>query len=98
MNAKISEIFQSIQGEGKYLGVRQVFIRFFGCRLGCRWCDTDYARNPQAGRFTEMNVDEVMGRAASLWAGCHSISLTGGEPLLQAGFLKELFPRLKKAG
>jgi len=97
MNAKISEIFQSIQGEGKYLGVRQVFIRFFGCELNCRWCDTVYARDLRAGGFTEMDVDEIMGRVALIWGGCHSISLTGGEPLLQVDFLKELLPQLKKA-
>jgi len=98
MKAKISEIFLSIQGEGKYLGVRQVFIRFFGCRLDCAWCDTIDARDPQSGCFTEMGVDEVMDKVALIGAGCHSVSLTGGEPLLQVNFLKELLPGLKKAG
>ncbi|HPX77174.1 MAG TPA: 7-carboxy-7-deazaguanine synthase QueE, partial [Methanobacterium sp.] len=40
MNTRISEIFSSIQGEGKLVGRRQVFIRFSGCNLTCNYCDT----------------------------------------------------------
>jgi 7-carboxy-7-deazaguanine synthase len=39
----ISEVFTSIQGEGKLGGVRSHFIRLNGCNLRCRWCDTPYA-------------------------------------------------------
>ncbi len=97
MTGKISEIFQSVQGEGKYVGVRQVFIRFFGCQLDCTWCDTSYARDPSKGRFEEMASDDVIAQAEKMWHGCHSVSLTGGEPLLQADFIQELLPRFKKA-
>lgn len=33
---KISELFYSIQGEGKYQGVPSVFLRTFGCNFRCR--------------------------------------------------------------
>jgi len=39
--ADIAEIFSSIQGEGLYVGRRQIFIRFCGCNLNCRYCDTE---------------------------------------------------------
>lgn len=32
---KISELFYSIQGEGKYMGVPSVFLRVFGCNFKC---------------------------------------------------------------
>jgi intein/homing endonuclease len=41
MRAKISEIFDSIQGEGVYQGVRQIFVRFAGCIQRCNFCICD---------------------------------------------------------
>ncbi len=41
--AQLVEIFSSFQGEGVYVGQRQVFIRFAGCNLSCQYCDTPSA-------------------------------------------------------
>jgi len=98
MKARISEIFRSIQGEGKYFGVPQVFVRFFGCPLTCAWCDTPYARDPKEGKFREMTSVEIFKEITCLWNPCHSVSLTGGEPLMQKDFLKEFLPALKECG
>lgn len=97
--AKVVEVFESIQGEGKYAGVSQVFVRFAGCNLNCAWCDTSHARDPQPGHFREMRPEELWGEVEGLWDGCHSLSLTGGEPLLHKDFLKEFLPivRISKA-
>ncbi|HQP10327.1 MAG TPA: 7-carboxy-7-deazaguanine synthase QueE [Candidatus Omnitrophota bacterium] len=97
IQAQISEIFQSIQGEGPYVGTRQVFVRFYGCNIRCAWCDTPEAIGEPPGNFEEYTIDELWRKVSGLWEGCHSISLTGGEPLLQKDFIQMLLPRMKSA-
>ncbi|MBF0479004.1 MAG: 7-carboxy-7-deazaguanine synthase QueE [Candidatus Omnitrophica bacterium] len=92
--AKISEIFRSIQGEGKYLGADQIFVRFSGCNLSCGWCDTPASRDKSAG--LTMDALDLLSAIARHGSGWHSVSLTGGEPLLQSDFLLEFLPQLKK--
>ena len=96
MNAKILEIFQSIQGEGKYAGVKQVFVRFFECNMHCVWCDTPASIGDTTRHYQEMGLKDVVQKIAGLKGGSHSVSLTGGEPLLQTPFIKALLPHLKK--
>jgi 7-cyano-7-deazaguanosine (preQ0) biosynthesis protein QueE len=88
--AKITEIFSSIQGEGKYLGSPTVFVRFAGCDVGCQWCDTDH------GAREEIEVTELSKRIEALYEPGYFVSLTGGEPLLQWQCIKELLPVLKQ--
>ncbi len=95
MKAKISEVFSSIQGEGKYVGVKQIFVRFCECNLNCDWCDTPNTTTEKDGQYREYSRDELSETINSLWEVCHSVSLTGGEPLLQKDFLKEFLGVLK---
>ncbi len=91
MKARISEIFLSIQGEGVYVGEEQIFIRFYGCNLnGCRFCDT------QLYSFREYNSLELSEYLTTRFNDVYSISLTGGEPLVQKDFLKEFLPSIKR--
>ncbi|MBI2447469.1 MAG: 7-carboxy-7-deazaguanine synthase QueE, partial [Candidatus Omnitrophica bacterium] len=70
MKTKISEIFSSIQGEGLYLGKRQIFVRFYGCNMRCAYCDT------MPSRYEELSIDEVLKRInLSLGNSC-TVSLT----------------------
>ena len=89
-NAKITEIFESIQGEGLYIGEKQIFVRFSNCNLNCAYCDTDtsngeiYTVDDLISKLEKFNL-KIM----------HSISLTGGEPLLNHEFLSEFMPKFK---
>ncbi|MBU0503927.1 MAG: 7-carboxy-7-deazaguanine synthase QueE [Candidatus Omnitrophota bacterium] len=92
MKGKISEIFESIQGEGIYAGQRQIFVRFFGCNLSCKFCDTPLKN------FSEYESQELLNELKSYLGNYHSISFTGGEPLLQKDFLKEVLILAKQEG
>lgn len=98
MKARISEIFHSIQGEGKYTGREQVFVRFFECNMHCVWCDTPSSIGDTTRHYKECGLEELLFEVRDLWPGCHSVSLTGGEPLVQKDFIKEFLPFLKKEG
>lgn len=74
---KINEIFYSIQGEGKWMGLPNIFIRTTGCNLRCSFCDTTYAY--ETGE--EMSIEEIINRIRK--HPCNYVCITGGEPLLQ---------------
>ncbi len=98
MKARVSEIFRSVQGEGRYAGVLQVFVRFFGCPIHCAWCDTPAAIGEGPGRFDEYGTEELADRVRILAEGVHSVSLTGGEPLQQVEAVSALLPALRSQG
>ena len=98
----ISEVFSSVQGEGKYIGYRQVFIRLAGCIFDCPYCDTDFSAkeavylgnrvvsNPiSADMLSEIVFEEFDSQSI------HSYSFTGGEPLLAPDFIEECAVSLK---
>lgn len=109
-SANLIEIFSSIQGEGKYVGCRQLFVRFAGCNVSCKYCDTMESRksaqsvrietNPGLRDFIRIEnpvpVDLIFKHITQLMnKKHHSISFTGGEPLCHADVLSELLPRIK---
>jgi len=74
---RISEIFYSLQGESRYIGLPTVFIRLTGCPLRCTYCDTTYA-------FTggqNMSVAEILKQVSEYMP--RYVTVTGGEPLAQ---------------
>lgn len=88
--AKIKEIFASIQGEGPYVGVKQLFIRFCDCNLNCRYCDTEFSSD---SNYVEYTPSELFDKVKTFNLDTiTSVSLTGGEPLLSADFLADFLP------
>ena len=88
----VVEIFESIQGEGSWIGKLVTFIRFAHCNLKCSWCDTDF--NPKR----TLSLAEIV----PLINARYDLVLTGGEPLLRdleplLFKVKELYPRMKIA-
>ncbi len=109
MDCPVCEIFSSVQGEGPLVGCRQIFIRLYGCNLHCAYCDTVLSEEPAHCRVEvspgqrnfkllqkPLQVREIASVAATFDLSLHhSVSLTGGEPLLRPSLLKALIPLLR---
>ena len=90
---RISEIFYSIQGEGRFIGVPSIFIRSSGCNLRCRWCDTPYTSwRPQGSNWS---IDKILAESAKY--PTRHVVITGGEPLL-APEVQALAKQFKRRG
>lgn len=76
----VVEHFISINGEGKKAGQLAYFIRFAGCNLSCRYCDTRWANKQDViyEIFDEKALYQMIKKS-----GIKNVTLTGGEPLLQ---------------
>ena len=112
--APVQEVFSSIQGEGLYAGCRQVFVRFAHCHLHCAYCDTPMttpsgqcAVEWQAGSHQWASVEnplkqealvDIIGQLLTTQGKHHSVSFTGGEPLLYAQFLTGVLPQIQALG
>jgi organic radical activating enzyme len=107
----VQEIFSSIQGEGPYVGVRQLFLRLPGCNLACPYCDTltDYSPQllleavPGSRSFESydnpLNLPDLLGLLLRFnFQKHHSLSVTGGEPLLWNRELAEFLPLVREQG
>jgi 7-carboxy-7-deazaguanine synthase len=90
---RLSEIFFSIQGEGKLVGVPSVFIRASGCNLRCVWCDTPYASwEPQGD---DVSIAQILRHVATTPAD--HVVITGGEPMIMPE-IAELCDEIKSLG
>lgn len=105
----LTEIFSSVQGEGKYVGCRQIFVRSADCNLNCAYCDTNFKRaefcnvETSAGSMTfekiknpvdAAQVSEIIKKFSSQ-VPTHSVSFTGGEPLLNWKFIREVAEKIQ---
>lgn len=76
----VSEIFQSIDGEGYHAGFPTVFFRVVGCNLRCSWCDSKYTFSPDS-ESKWFSISEAVDKVKSY--GINHVTITGGEPLLE---------------
>ena len=111
-DAELIEVFSSIQGEGLLVGCRQIFVRMAHCNLDCAYCDTPFAPQnkcrietcPGSESFEdipnpvalEILSDKIRNWLKALPGGHHSLSVTGGEPLVQDKVLADWLPALRK--
>lgn len=111
-SANVIEIFSSVQGEGKYLGCRQIFVRLADCNLNCAYCDTNFQRaefckvETAAGSMNFRDVKNPLDAAqvADIVKNfcddvpTQAVSFTGGEPLLHWQFVREVATIIKNFG
>lgn len=90
---RISEIYESIQGEGLLTGTPSVFLRTSGCNLRCWFCDTPFASWKPEGDYQA--IEEILAQVAEF--SVDHIVLTGGEPLIFKSIV-ELCSQLKQTG
>lgn len=87
MTYSLAERFVSINGEGQHVGLLAVFLRFPGCNLRCSYCDTQWANETDC-TVESLSKEEILSYVAK--TGVHHVTVTGGEPLLQAGIAELL--------
>ncbi|MDX1489694.1 MAG: 7-carboxy-7-deazaguanine synthase QueE [Pseudohongiellaceae bacterium] len=78
---RINEIFFSLQGETRTVGLPTVFVRLTGCPLRCVYCDTEYAFH----KGEMMSLEDIIAKVESY--GAHYVTVSGGEPLAQPNCL-----------
>ncbi len=85
---RLCEIFKSIDGEANGwngAGEQTLFIRLQGCNLRCKYCDTKHAQSCTSGDMTLMSLlDVAFQLPVKKVARYKKVTITGGEPLLQA--------------
>ncbi len=90
---RVSEIYESIQGEGLLTGTPSVFLRTSGCNLRCWFCDTPFASWAPEGNH--QSVEEILAKVAHF--NLNHVVLTGGEPMI-FNSIGELASRLNAMG
>ncbi|MFM7468273.1 MAG: 7-carboxy-7-deazaguanine synthase QueE [Vampirovibrionales bacterium] len=119
-HAPVQEVFSSTQGEGPFIGLRQLFVRFAHCHLKCAYCDTPmhtptgeahFAPLPDEVSHTSLELDRTLHanpismhlvfehlKTIHQALPHHSVSFTGGEPLLYHKALSVLMPEVQQLG
>ncbi|OCW96798.1 MULTISPECIES: 7-carboxy-7-deazaguanine synthase QueE [Alishewanella] len=95
---QVNEVFQTIQGEGRYTGKPSIFVRLQGCPVGCSWCDTKHtwtldpelktspeamlAKRSDTPAWAELSPAQLLALFAAEGYQARHVVITGGEPCL----------------
>ena len=88
---EVTEMFSSIQGEGRRCGYPATFLRLRRCNLACAWCDTKETWDPNHegySKYEVLNLWEIRERILDYNNGL--LVITGGEPLIWQRQLRRL--------
>ena len=108
----VNEIFETVQGEGYFVGTPAIFIRLQGCRVGCPWCDTKhtwhldintfatasaiFSAQKKSDAWTLLPAQEILQLIKQQGYKARHVVITGGEPCQYD--LVELTQQLLDAG
>lgn len=84
---KVNEIFESLQGEGRYIGHPALFIRLQGCNKNCKYCDTEWKTGDSIETRNLIDIINNSNKKIIVW--------TGGEPTLQYQEIREVMALTK---
>lgn len=73
----LHEVFLSLQGESKESGYPCIFIRLWGCPIGCSYCDQPQKKEDKRRASIETVVNKVR-----KFKNVKRVCITGGEPLI----------------
>lgn len=91
---KYSELFHTVQGEGRFVGIPSVFFRTSYCNLRCHWCDTPYTSWKPENK--DISVEKAIKEIQKF--NCMHVVITGGEPFVQDNDLQDLVGYLATDG
>lgn len=104
----VNRLYTAVEGEGTSIGQPKWFLRFQGCSVGCKWCDSketwkfdgfeiaDFETEQHSMfKIYEKDIDRLAKHLREHAPNIHHISITGGEPLQQnLDLLEKLVERL----
>jgi 7-carboxy-7-deazaguanine synthase len=109
---QVNEVFQTIQGEGRYTGTPSIFVRLQGCPVGCSWCDTKHtwtidpelavtptqllAKRGDSPEWSRLTPEALLELFQQQGYLARHVVITGGEPCMVD--LNPLCELLHKAG
>ncbi len=81
----VMEIFgPTVQGEGRQIGLKTLFVRLAGCDWACAWCDSAFTWRPgEIAPVERLTPAEILARLRALDPGCRRLTISGGNPALQ---------------